>query len=831
MKASDSTITSATRTADDGARRMRKQPYRPTMTVGNPGRYTYTMGPMCVLRPNVARLTSAIVVVINVFGCNSDEVNRPPLYQPDARILIDIPLPDLETSGGGDTMVGDTVGDTVPETDVPTDAGELVPGGLLWPCSFDDDCDSEFCIPLDVAGKESVCTVFCGEECPTDWGCKSASTGADVVKICAPKLDSLCAPCSSDLDCVGPQDKCLALEGGRCGRSCAAGEACPDDYSCVSIGGDDSVQQCIPNNQSCDCPPDVDFQTDNANCSECGIECLYDNAVGICKGGSCEIGPCIDEWSDLNGDDSDGCEYQCTPVSSDTSGGDDAEGMNIDWPDPDGIDTNCDGIDGDIAHAVFVAPDGVDQGNTAGTMDLPFKTLKKAMEHCDESEEKVMVLVSKGTYIAQLVVLPGVNVFGGYDRAGDWDRNILVNETIVRWEAVSQGVIRVLVGEDIEVPTRIDGLTLQTASNPAPGGSSIAVHITKGSAALTLSNNRIVAGNGGPGVDGVTGDPGQTGNDGAEGVEGVDDSCKPEKIVAGGDGGKNLCGDSDAVGGKGGDAGWGGSSKCDFTETIGCVFEGCKGKVDAVAGGNGFGTGGVGGSGGGVEKVGVPGGTGDPGASGPDGVAGLSAGDIGTDDLWRPTAGETGQGGAPGSGGGGGGGGGGSDNGAVGDASSHGGSGGGGGAGGCGGTQGTAAGGGGGSIAVLIVAAKPILEMNTIVFRNGGNGGIGGAGGPGGGGGEGKDGGGGWDDSAEGGRGGDGGLGGRGGHGGGGGGGPSVGIFLEGPADPVCANNIFSQEGTAGIGGIGGDGSADISNGPSGLSAPVVNQTFGCTPM
>ena len=730
------------------------------------------------------------------------------------------------TSGGGDaTTTGQDPGGGTGDDGI-TDGGDTGPkkGEFGWPCSFNDECDDGFCVPKDLKSGLSVCTQFCVDVCPDGWGCKASASGADIVFICVPELDVLCLECSTDSDCGFGGDLCLAIEGGHCGSGCNSAADCPDGFACVDVTGtDDAVvaKQCVPIHGSCNCEPLVDFQTDEANCGECGTVCAYDNAVAVCKDGECWMATCITGWFDLNQSDEDGCEYPCTP-----------EKGVVDVPDPAYQDSNCDGIDGDIARAVFVAPDGLDEGNSAGTMALPFKTVKKAVSFAAQDPDKDQVLVSKGTYIQQLVVVAGVSLFGGYDRSANWQRDIETSETILRWEAVTNGVVRTVVAAEIQVPTTIEGFTIESAANPVTSGSSIAVHITKDSSGLLIQHNRIVAGNGGQGLDGMSGQPGQGGDTGAAGTEGIDESCKPEKTLVGGLGGSNACPTGAADGGKGGASGWGGSDDCNFLETIGCVFSGCKGKTNSTAGANGApaGLGGQGGAAGPVEEPGQNGAAGLEGPPGIDGPGGGGIGSIGLDLLWHPTTGGNGDVGSHGGGAGGGGGGGGSDNGAVGDSASHGGSGGGGGAGGCGGTGATGGTGGGASMAVLIVGASPQLVNNFIVYRNGGNGGNGGFGGTGGPGGPGAPGGAGWDTSKPGGTGGQGGKGGRGGHGGGGAGGPSVGVMIENDANPSCAGNTFSQEGTGGLGGVGGDGSADIANGNPGLSTEVVGLTLDCQP-
>src|SRR5262245_11199452 len=68
--------------------------------------------------------------------------------------------------------------------------------------------------------------------------------------------------------------------------------------------------------------------------------------------------------TDLAPFDIAGADLVCVP-----SGADD--------PDSQNVDSNCDGIDGDISKAVFVAPTGVDQAG-GGTLASPFKTVAYA---------------------------------------------------------------------------------------------------------------------------------------------------------------------------------------------------------------------------------------------------------------------------------------------------------------------------------------------------------------------------------------------------------------------------------------------------------------------
>ena len=110
------------------------------------------------------------------------------------------------------------------------------------------------------------------------------------------------------------------------------------------------------------------------------------------------MGECVQGFSNLNEDSSDGCEFPCEFLSDE------------DYPDSKGVDANCDGIDGELERAVFVSTDGSDIGNDEGSMDDPFLTIGAAISHAAAMEPKGMVLVASGTYFEQVQMVSGVTV-------------------------------------------------------------------------------------------------------------------------------------------------------------------------------------------------------------------------------------------------------------------------------------------------------------------------------------------------------------------------------------------------------------------------------------
>lgn len=71
--------------------------------------------------------------------------------------------------------------------------------------------------------------------------------------FCQELPDTLCRACQNDVDCVGPNARCLTVDGQRvCGRDCSAtsayGAACPTGYVCQA-----GTLQCVPTTNTCTC--------------------------------------------------------------------------------------------------------------------------------------------------------------------------------------------------------------------------------------------------------------------------------------------------------------------------------------------------------------------------------------------------------------------------------------------------------------------------------------------------------------------------------------------------------------------------------------------------
>lgn len=464
-----------------------------------------------------------------------------------------------------------------------------------------------------------------------------------------------------------------------------------------------------------------------------------------------------------------------------------------DLPDDDFLDSNCDGIDGDIAEAIFVAPAGSDLAD--GTIDAPVSSLAKGVQLA--MAENKSVYLCNATYSEQLIVRDkAIRVVGGYDCDNGWKRS-------TERATVAPPSGAALVVESVNGPMAIERVAFRAKETYQSGESSIAGEI-RAVSDLVLKHTTFEAGDAG---NGKTGDPVPDSSGSA--LDGADGESLP-------------------------------SMTCHMTATSGpCASSGKGGLVMSPLSCT---TGGFGGRGGNVRfgiaqqagSAGTPGGApggpigtaGNPGSPGATGTTGAAATEgIGTlaDSQYVPSnCGGDGHQGTAGQAAGGGSGGASRCTGPAGDCTVSttfyvGGGGGQGGFGGCGGPGGRGGGGGGASIGLLVVDSAVSLVGSSITTGDGGSGGSPSPGGAGEQGGKGGLGGSGTSNVSGGYPGGDGGRGGKGGAGGPGGGGPSIGILLSNSTADADATTFFVM----GVGGDGGKGLAG-SDGADGVTAETL---------
>ena len=647
-----------------------------------------------------------------------------------------------------------------------------------------------------------------------EWGLCSVSTPSD--EVCN-KIDDDCNGTIDDMGTVncglgicahmvqlcvdGQADECDPLEG-------AIEELCNGlDDNCDGNTDEDWNDKGAP----CD-GSDVDECMNGVwGCAEdgSGLVCEGDVASGTeeCDGVDNDCDGETDEIADL-GTLSCGLGICAQTVPACVDGADnECDPLNgaelVDLPDEDARDGNCDGVDGDLALAVFVDKvTGLDTNE--GTRDAPLATIQAGITRASSSGA-TQVLVSEGVYNESLVLADGVGVYGKYERANGWRRSS-TKVTQVR------GSTTAVVATGLNAPTVLQGLVITSESASVLGTSSVAIQVSD-SPGLLIQACTVQAGAGASGRNGPAGSVGQNGSNGSSGNTGCEYYCASDPFgtdclglcgscsqPAGGSGG------SGAGGANGGTGGAGGQS-----DLAGNPGQSGSGNL------SGFGAGGVGGP---NTGDGSPGGMGSSGSFGNDGLSGLAVG-LFSAAGYAPADGGEGTSGTNGGGGDGGGSGGGDNPETLSTnwCGTYGSSGGGGGGGGGGGTGGSGGGGGGASIGILVTGSAIVVENTMIVTASGGNGGSGGAGGSGGNGGSGGAAGdkGDDDDQGQGAAGGNGGNGGKGGNGGGGGGGPSFGI--------VCVSTSYTASGAVIIAGTGGAGGSSATNpGAAGLSG----ESTGC---
>ena len=515
---------------------------------------------------------------------------------------------------------------------------------------------------------------------------------------------------------------------------------------------------------------------------------------------------------------------------------------------PDGIDQNCDGIDGDVTN-VFVAKTGSDSND--GTRNFPVASIAKA-QAIAVATGKHEIYVGSGVYSGSVNVVADIGMYGGYG-PGFSEHDPVNFQTAIVGTVSSSGIAAGVRCQDVsgagEFPTRLDSFLIIGPHATLLGTSAYGLLSSGCDSRVQITYCQIQSGDGAAGIPGGTGENGESGAAGGVGTAAHDvghEGCGDDDTGAGGAGAVATCG---------GAGGSGGTAACPaydednpppacpaqpYLQTPAASEAGVVGGGDDVTAA----AGGVGGASGADSYIdsqkgvatscnnskagcnvcfvpvkprdGVDGGDGKNGLSGTAGEGALAEKGSVLSGLWVPPSGGIGGSGQAGGGGGGGG--------AAGGVEVHdcalssakftdvGGSGGGGGAGGCGGTGGLGGGGGGGSFAVFLIPTAsggiPQLLQNVLSSGNGGAGGAGGPAGSGGVGGLGGKGG----SSGEGtqatfctSQGGNGGAGGNAGHGGGGGGGcggPSVLFTVVGNA--VIGNNQFKTLGKGGPGGPGG---------------------------
>ncbi|UCG87641.1 MAG: Ig-like domain-containing protein, partial [Gemmatimonadota bacterium] len=264
---------------------------------------------------------------------------------------------------------------------------------------------------------------------------------------------------------------------------------------------------------------------------------------------------------------------------------------NPDPPDDAFLDSNGDGIDGDIAQAVFVAPSGADAN--PGTIDQPKATLAAAIAAAVADAAKSEIYVGAGTYAETVQLADGISMYGGYDAAANWQRTA---SNVVLIDGDTAAVIAQSLGRR----TVLDLVTIRSADNATAGGSSTGIYVAD-SDSLVLRNLSVTAGDGAPGAAGTAGTAGASGSAGAAGLVPAGGIGGPSPVAndggAGGDGSTGAPLGDNGLPGLGPSGGAGGAGGADGLVCPGSGFDGSDGTAGGAgapgthgAGGDGVGT-------------------------------------------------------------------------------------------------------------------------------------------------------------------------------------------------------------------------------------------------
>lgn len=176
----------------------------------------------------------------------------------------------------------------------------------------------------------------------------------------------------------------------------------------------------------------------------------------------------------------------------------------VDFPDAQFIDNNCDGIDGDTANVVYVSPLG-DDNNSGLSPSSPVKTIDVAI-NIGVLNGRSHVIADQGTYPQMVNLEEGISLFGGYDASLDWIRGNYVSK-IESNDILFDNIVGIK-GDNINLPTQISGFNIHTADSDGVNSiSSYGIHCLNCDS-LVISHNYFFIGDGSDGMNGIAGNSG-----------------------------------------------------------------------------------------------------------------------------------------------------------------------------------------------------------------------------------------------------------------------------------------------------------------------------------
>ncbi|TNF35096.1 MAG: hypothetical protein EP329_06570, partial [Deltaproteobacteria bacterium] len=469
------------------------------------------------------------------------------------------------------------------------------PGGEIHCDSADNDCDGQTDEDFSLTTLDGAQVSGVGKACGAG-ACSGGTTTCNIAKtgIVCPSLAAASGEiCDGiDNDCDGKtdaQDSSLALvlcddQDGECEGAMRAASLCyagtwhacgAAQYSLVSAAWEATETRCDGKDNDCDGGTD-DGLTGPLN----------PNQNGACSGTrkSCSgSGGWVVDYSSVPG-------YGQTETPSSAF-----------------ADENCDGIDGNVATGIFVAPSPTGSDTGSCTMTSPCRTLTYALGQVTSSRREVYVRA--GDYSETVNLVAYAQIYGGYDSAwkrgprSDSGRGVHIYGTSYSGRYIAVRAVALAAG------ARLADLFIHAANASGTvgsrGKSSYAVYADGSN--VTLERVDVYQGNGANGSNGAgasdyggTAPGGSKGGNASRGVE----VCGLDKTPGGAAASNSAC-----SGTAGGNGGYGGSKD---TSCGCCVFGacGCCSNCNATSGGPG-GAGSVyGGYGGGKCSVGGNGGTG-----------------------------------------------------------------------------------------------------------------------------------------------------------------------------------------------------------------------------
>jgi uncharacterized protein (TIGR03382 family) len=159
----------------------------------------------------------------------------------------------------------------------------------------DDDCDGHIDETFDLQTDLNNCGA-CGNKCNKAGAQTTCSNGACAITGCFPGFFD------KNGDITGPY---------------ATSDGC--EYMCFQTNN--GVEACDGVDNNCNGTTDETFNltSDVNNCGQCNKVCQFFKATPHCTGGTCMFNPasdCTAGYLDIDGNQANGCEYECTPTGA-----------------------------------------------------------------------------------------------------------------------------------------------------------------------------------------------------------------------------------------------------------------------------------------------------------------------------------------------------------------------------------------------------------------------------------------------------------------------------------------------------------------------------------